>query len=207
MKNYSSTIEEARADLVALYYLLDPQLVELKLMPSLETGKAQYDSYILNGLMLQLRRLDPGADLEEDHMRNRQLIAKWAFEKGASRNVIERVDKGEKTYFVVRDYEALRDLFGELLKEVQRIKSEGDYAACKELVENYAVRVDRQIQDQVIKRFKTLDMAPYFGFINPKLIPTYEGDELVDVNIQYNAEFEEQMLDYGKNYGFLPHYN
>lgn len=185
LKNYSNTLEEGRADLVALYYLLDPKLVEIGVMPSLEVGKAAYDDYIRNGLLVQLARLEAGSDLEEAHMRNRQMIAKWVLEKGQPDGVIERVDEGGKTHFVVRDYDKLRALFGQLLHEVQRIKSEGDYEAGRALVETYGVKVDRDVHDQVLRRYAALGIAPYAGFINPRLVAVTEGDEIVDVRVEY----------------------
>lgn len=204
LKNYASTLEEARADLVALYFLLDEKLVELGLMESLEVGKAEYDSYIRNGLMMQLRRIEPGAEIEEAHMRNRQLVAGWAFEKGAKNNVIERVERDGKTYFNINDYEALRVIFGDLLKEIQRIKSEGDYTAGRNLVENYGVKVDHELHQQVLDRSAALNIAPYNGFVNPILIPVYdENNEIIDVKVSQPASFEEQMLNYSEKYGFL----
>ncbi|MDJ0841850.1 MAG: dihydrofolate reductase [Acidobacteriota bacterium] len=207
LKNYASTLEEARADLVALYYLLDPRLVELELMPSLEVGKAQYDQFVRNGLMLQLRRLMPGEQLEEDHMRNRQLIAQWAFEHGEADQVIERVTRDDKTYFLIRDYEKLRALFGRLLRECQRIKSVGDFQAAKELVETYGVKVEEDLHREVLRRFEKLDMAPYFGFINPKLEPKLEHGAITDVTISYPTDFTEQMLEYAASWSFLPNEN
>ncbi len=203
LKHYQSTIEEARADLVALYFMMDPHLIELGLMPSLDAGKASYDGFIRNGLLVQLRRLEPGEDLEEDHMRNRQLIAAWAYEKGAPEGVIEKKIKDGKTYFVVNDYQKLRDLFGQLLKLVQRIKSEGDFEAAEALVETYGVKVDRQLHLEVLERFKALNLAPYSGLINPKLEPVYENGTLVDVTVSYPTCFQSQMMDYAENYGFL----
>jgi len=207
LKNYANALEEGRADLVALYYLLDPKLVELGLIPSLEVGKAEYDSYIRNGLMLQLRRLKVGEVIEEAHMRNRQMIAKWAYEMGKKDNVIEKVTKDGKTYFRINDYEKLRVLFGELLKEIQRIKSQGDYKAGRDLVENYGVQVDADIHKEVLARTEKLNIAPYGGFINPRLVPVMQGDKIVDVKVEYPADFTEQMLEYGKKYSFLPDYN
>ncbi|MCU0349097.1 MAG: dipeptidyl peptidase 3, partial [Saprospiraceae bacterium] len=171
LPGYSSTLEEARADLFALYYIMDPKLIELKVMPSLEVGKAEYDSYIRNGLMLQLRRIKPGKNIEEAHMRNRQLVALWAYEKGKKDNVIEKVTRDGKTYFDIKDYNKLRGLFGDLLKEIQRIKSQGDAKAGKALVENYGVKVDPAIHKEVLARSEKLNIAPYGGFINPKLVP------------------------------------
>lgn len=203
LKSYASTLEEARADLVALYFLLNPKLVEYGLMPSLEVGKAEYDSYIRNGMMLQLRRIVPGEEIEEAHMRNRQLVAAWCYEKGMADNVIERLSIDGKTYFIVNDYEKLQVLFGELLKEIQRIKSEGDYEAGRALVENYGVKVDKALHEEVLERAKKLDSAPYGGFINPKLVPVMEGDKVTDVKVEYPDDFLNQMLEYGNNYGFL----
>jgi dipeptidyl-peptidase-3 len=207
LKSYASALEEGRADLVALYYVLDPKLVEMGLMPSLDVGKAAYDAYIRNGLLTQLSRIEIGADIEESHMRNRQMIAKWAFEKGQADKVIERVERGGKTYFAVRDYDKLRALFGELLREVQRIKSTGDYAAGKKLIETYGVKVDRAIHEQVLARWNALGIAPYAGFVQPKLVPVLDGEEIVDVKIEYPSDYVAQMLEYGDQYSFLPTYN
>ncbi len=206
LKNYYSTLEEARADLVALYFLLDPKLVELGIMPSLETGKCQYDSYIRNGLMVQLRRLRLGEELEEDHMRNRQLIAAWAFERGTADGVIERRSREGKTYFAIQDYAKLRALFAELLREIQRIKSEGDYEAGAALVETYGVKVDPELHREVLERFEKLNEAPYHGFINPRLVAVQRDEEIVDVRIEEPADFTEQMLEYAARYSFLPTY-
>ena len=207
LKNYSSTLEEARADLVALYYLLDPKLVEMGVMGSLDAGKAAYDGYIRNGLLVQLARLELGEDLEEAHMRNRQMIAMWVFEKGKAKNVVEKKTKDGKTYFVVNDYEALRGLFGQLLSEVQRLKSEGDYDAGKALVETYGVKVDAAIHKEVKDRYAALKIAPYAGFIQPRLVPVMEGDEIKDVKIEYPTDFTAQMLEYAEKYSFLPNTN
>lgn len=207
LKNYYSTLEEARADLVALYYLMDPKLLELGLIGSLETGKSQYDSYIRNGLMVQLRRLSLGEDLEEDHMRNRQLIARWAYQKGVADGVIVRRVKEGKTYFVVTDYEKLRALFAELLREIQRIKSEGDYEAGVALVETYGVKVDPELHREVRERFQGLNEAPFHGLINPRLVARYENDHIVEVRIEDPADFTEQMLEYAADYSLLPTYN
>jgi dipeptidyl-peptidase III len=207
LKTYANTLEEARADLVALYYILDTKLVEIGVMPDLEVGKAEYDSYILNGLMTQLNRIEPGDNIEEAHMRNRQLNAKWAYEMGKKENVIERVTRDGKTYFKINDYNKLRGLFGQLLKEIQRIKSEGDYAAATRLVENYGVKVDQELLKEVKGRFAKLNIPPYKGFIQPKLIPVMDGDKITDVKIEYPFNFTEQMLEYGKKYSFLPNKN
>jgi dipeptidyl-peptidase-3 len=204
LKQYASTLEEARADLVALYFILDPKLVELGVMPSLEVGKAEYDGYIRNGLMLQLRRLEEGDNLEESHMRNRQLNAGWAYEKGLANKVIEKKVRDGKTYFVINDYDALRELFGQLLREIQRIKSEGDFAAGAALVENYGVKVDQDLLKEVKTRYAKIGSKPYSGFIQPKLVPVYEGDKLVDVKVEYPDKFTEQMLEFGKKNAHLP---
>ena len=207
LKNYASTLEEGRADLVALYYATDEKLVELGVMPSTEVGMAEYDTYITNGLMLQLRRLSLGENVEEDHMRNRQLVAKWCYEKGQADNVIEKKIVDGKTYFVINDYAKLRDLFGQLLREIQRIKSEGDFASAKELVEGYGVKVDPELHAEVLERYSTLNAAPYSAFIQPKLIPVMEGEEIADVKVEIPESFVDQMLYYGDNYSFLPDYN
>jgi dipeptidyl-peptidase-3 len=207
LKSYASALEEARADLVALYFVLDPKLVEIGVMPSLDVGKAEYDGYIRNGLMTQLARLDLGDDLEESHMRNRQLVASWAFEKGAADKVIDRVQRDGKTYFVINDYDKLRGIFGELLAEIQRIKSTGDYEAGKALIETYGVKVDPALHKEVLERYSTLGIAPYSGFIQPKLVPIYLGEELVDVMVEYPLSFADQMLYYADNYSFLPDVN
>lgn len=204
LKNYASTLEEARADLVALYFMYDDKLIQMGIMENKEVAKAEYDKYIRNGLMTQLVRIKLGNHIEEAHMRNRQLVAKWVYEKGKKDNVIEKVKKDGKTYFVIHDYEKLRTLFGELLKEIQRIKSQGDFKAGQDLVENYGVKIDQAIHKEVLERYSKLNVAPYRGFINPKLIPIKEGDKIKDVKIEYPKDFLEQMLEYGKNYGYLP---
>ena len=208
LKNYSSTLEEARADLVGLYYLMDPKLVEMGLIPSLEVGKTAYDGYIRNGMLTQLTRLEKGAIIEEAHMRNRQLVASWAIEQGAPDNVIEKVTKDGKTYFIVNDYDKLRVIFGNLLQLIQKIKSEGDYEAGKNLVENYGVQVDQAIHAEVLERVAKLNIAPYGGFINPVLTTvTNNAGEITDVTVSYPEDFETQMLDYAKRYSFLPDNN
>jgi len=204
LKNYASTLEEGRADLVALYFLHDQKLVDMGLIESLDAGKTAYDDYIKNGMMLQLKRLKMGDEVEEAHMRNRQMIAKWAFEEGAEENVIEKVVKEGKTYFVIRDYEKLKEIFGMQLRELQRIKSEGDYEAGKNLVETYAVKVDPELHAEVLERYEELGIAPYGGFVNPKLVPVMEEGKVVDVKVEYPENFKEQMMYYGKNYSFLP---
>ncbi len=207
LKQYSSALEEGRADLIALYYLMDNKLVDMGVMPSLEVGKASYDSYIRNGMMQQLRRLKLGDIIEEAHMRNRQLIAAWAFEKGAKDNVIEKRVREGKTYFVINDYQKLRTLFGQLLRELQRIKSEGDFDAGQALIEDYAVNVDKELHQEVLKRYKKLDLAPYSGFINPELNAVYKDGKMIDVTISYPSDFSKQMLEYGQNYSLLPYIN
>lgn len=209
LKNYSSTLEEARADLVGLYYLPDTKLVEMKISPNAQgIGKAAFDNYIRNGLMTQLVRLNLGDDIEEAHMRNRQLVAAWAFEKGKKDNVIEKVIKDNKTYFVIRDYAKLRVLFGQLLSEIQRIKSEGDYKAGKALVDNYGVKVDQAIHKEVLDRNSKFKSAPYSGFVNPVLTAELDADgNIIDVKVVQPTSFTEQMLDYAKRYTTLPNIN
>jgi dipeptidyl-peptidase-3 len=204
LKNYSSTLEEARADLVGLYYILDPKLEEIGVAPSLEVGKAEYDSYMLNGLMTQLTRLKPGEQLEEAHMRNRATVAHWAYEKGKADNVVEFVKRDGKTYVQVNDYNKLRTLFGQLLKEIQRIKSEGDYNAGRDLVENYGVKVDPELHKEVLQRYAALNIKPYRGFIQPKLIPVFSGNKITDVKVEYPKSFYQQMIEYGQKYALLP---
>ncbi|MEP2508987.1 MAG: dihydrofolate reductase, partial [Reichenbachiella sp.] len=204
LKNYSSTIEEGRADLVGLYYLMDPKLVELGLIESLEVGKEEYDGYIRNGMMTQLRRLKLGEDIEEAHMRNRAWVSAWSFEQGKADNIIERKEKDGNTYFVINDYEKLREIFGRLLRETQRIKSEGDYEAAKALVESYGVKVDTKLHQEVLDRAAKLKGAPYGGFINPELVPvTDDAGNITDIEVSYPMDFTKQMLEYGKKYSFL----
>jgi dipeptidyl-peptidase-3 len=204
VQEHASTLEEGRADLVALYFLMDPKMVEIGLMETLEVGKVEYDSYIRNGMMAQLRRLEMGADIEEAHMRNRAWVAQWVFERGAADNVIAKVERDGKVYFDIQDYDKLRGLFGELLREVQRIKSQGDYAAANDLVMNYGVKVDPAIHQQVLDRSEALGIAPYGGFINPVLVPvTDDAGVITDVTVTYPEDFTQQMLLYSKNYGFL----
>ncbi len=204
LKTYASALEEARADLVGLYFIMDPKLIEIGVMPSLEVGKAQYDMYMMNGLMTQLVRLKPGADLEEAHMRNRQLNAMWAYQKGKKDNVVEFVKKNGKTYVQINDYNKLRDLFGQLLREIQRIKSEGDYNAGKSLIETYGVKVDHTLHKEVLQRYQKLNIKPYSGFIQPVLVPVMNGDKITDVKIEYPTNFFDQMMEYGKNNSYLP---
>jgi dipeptidyl-peptidase-3 len=183
---------------------MDQKLVDIGVMPSLEVGKAEYDNYVMNGLMTQLNRIEPGKDLQEAHMRNRQLNAAWAYEKGKKDNVIEMVVKDGKTYIKINDYNKLRTLFGELLREIQRIKSEGDFTAGKALIETYGVKVDQALLKEVHERYKPLNIAPYKGFIQPKLVPVMSGDKITDVKIEYPTDFIGQMLDYAKDYSLLP---
>ncbi|TXK76233.1 dihydrofolate reductase [Mesonia sp. K4-1] len=209
LKNYASTLEEGRADLVGLYYLMDPKIEELGLTDSIENlGKAAYNDYIRNGLMTQLTRLNLGDDVEEAHMRNRQWVSAWVFEKGKDANVIEKVKKDGKTYLKINDYDKLRELFGALLKETQRIKSEGDFDAAKNLVENYGVKVDQEIHKEVLERSAQFKAAPYSGFVNPVLVPEMnEAGEITTIKVTQPESFEEQMLMYSKEYGFLPEMN
>ena len=207
LKSYGSTLEEARADLFGLYYLGDPKLVELGLVPSFDVAKAGYASYILKGMMTQLARIEPGKQIEEAHMRNRQLISAWCYEHGAADNVIEWVEEQGKRYLVVNDFEKLRALFGELLHEVQRIKSEGDYEAGKALVEQYAVQVDPSLHAEVLERYAALGIEPYGGFVNPEYELVEQDGRIVDVKISYPANYIEQMLGYSQHYSFLPNLN
>ena len=209
MKNYASTLEEARADLVGLYYLPDEKLVEIGISPDAESiGKAAYDGYIRNGLMTQLIRLNLGDDIEEAHMRNRQLVAAWAMEKGSADQVIEKVTKDGKTYFKINDYDKLRDLFGELLKEIQRIKSEGDFESGKALVETYGVKVDQDMHREVLERNSQFTSAPYSGFINPVLVAKKdENGDIIDVEVKQPESFAAQMLQYAQDFTTLPDEN
>ena len=208
LKAYGSTIEEARADLFGLYYVADPKLVELGLTPNEDAYKAEYYTYLMNGLMTQLVRIEPGNNVEEAHMRNRQLIARWVFEKGAADKVVELVKKDGKTYVVVNDYEKLRELFGELLSEIQRIKSTGDYQGAHDLVENYAVKVDPALHAEVLERYKKLNLAPYKGFVNPKYEAVVDAaGKITDVKVTYDEGYAEQMLRYSKDYSNLSSIN
>lgn len=208
LKNYYSTIEETRADLFALYYIMDDKMVELGLMEELEAAKAEYDAYLRNGLITQLTRIEPGKDIEESHMRNRQLISRWAYEKGKGRNVVEFFSSNGKTFVRINDYLALRKLFGQLLKEIQRIKSEGDFEAARSLVEIFGVKVDRKLHIEILERFKKLDIAPYAGFVNPVYELKTNSDGISeDVLISYEEDYISQMLRYSREYGFLPMIN
>lgn len=206
LKSYASTLEEGRADLVGLYYLYNPKIQELGLTDNWKnTGMAAYNSYIRNGLMTQLVRLEPGAEIEEAHMRNRQWVSAWVFEKGKKDHVIERVTRDGKTYFNITNYEKLHELFGQLLKETQRIKSEGDYKAGKALVDNYGVKVDQKLHKEVLDRNARFKTAPYNGFINPLLVPKIDDQgKIIDIEVTQPKSFAEQMLYYSKNFGFLP---
>ncbi len=209
LKSYASTLEEGRADLVGLYYLYNPKLQELGLVDDWKKlGMESYDSYIRNGLMTQLVRLEIGANIEEAHMRNRQWVSSWVFEKGKKDNVIEKITRNGKTYFNITDYEKLHDLFGQLLREVQRIKSEGDFNAGKALVENYGVKVDQKLHVEVLERNKQFASAAYSGFVNPVLVPKLDAKgNIISIEVKQPKTFAEQMLKYSKNFGFLPSEN
>ena len=206
LKSYASTLEEGRADLVGLYFVYNSKIQELGLVDDWKKlGMESYDGYIRNGLMTQLIRLEPGADIEEAHMRNRQYVSAWVFEKGKKDNVIEKITRNGKTYFNITDYDKLHDLFGQLLREIQRIKSEGDYAAGKALVENYGVKVDQKTHTEVLERNKQFTSAPYSGFVNPVLVPKVDAKgEIISIEVTQPKSFAEQMLKYSKTYGFLP---
>ena len=204
LKEHGSTLEEARADLFALYYLADPKLLELGLLDNPDAYKAEYYKYMLNGLMTQLMRIEPGKDIEEAHMRNRQLIAKWAYEQGKADNVVEMVKKDGKTFVKINDYKALRNLFGELLKEIQRVRSEGDYEAGRKLVMEYAVKVDPELHKEVLERYSHLTIQPYKGFVNPIYTPVTDKDgNITDVTVTYTEDYPTQMLRYGRDYSPL----
>ncbi|MCB0389479.1 MAG: dihydrofolate reductase, partial [Winogradskyella sp.] len=209
LKNYASTLEEGRADLVGLYYLYNPKLQELGLVDDWKAvGKAAYDGYIRNGLMTQLIRLNLGDDVEEAHMRNRQWVSAWVYEKGKADNVIEKITRDGKTYFNINDYDKLHELFGQLLKETQRIKSEGDYKAVETLVETYGVKVDQDLHAEVLERNKQFTSAPYSGFVNPVLVPEMDANgEITAIKVTQPESFSGQMLDYSKHYSFLPEEN
>ncbi|TYK37105.1 dihydrofolate reductase [Bacteroides pyogenes] len=208
LKAYGSTIEEARADLFGLYYVADPKLVELKLVPDADAYKAEYYTFLMNGLMTQLVRILPGNEVEEAHMRNRQLIARWVFEKASTDKAVEMIEKDGKTYVVVNDYQKVRTLFGELLAEIQRIKSTGDFNAARSLVEKYAVKVDPVLHAEVLERYKRLNLAPYKGFVNPKYeLATDKDGNVTDVTVSYDEGYAEQMLRYSRDYSPLPSVN
>lgn len=204
LKAHGATLEETRADLFALYYLADPKLVELGLLDNPEAYKAEYYKYMLNGMMTQLMRIEPGKDVEEAHMRNRKLIAEWAYENGKADNVVELVEKDGKTFIKINDYDKLRELFGKLLSEIQRIKSEGDYEAGRNIVEKYAVKVDPKLHAEVLERYSHLDIAPYKGFVNPIYTPEFDAKgKIVDVKISYDEDYIPQMLRYARDYSPL----
>jgi dipeptidyl-peptidase-3 len=203
MGEYASTLEEARADLFGLYYTADPKMQELGIIPDKDAYKAEYASYIRNGLMVQFNRIELGKPNTEAHMQNRKLIAEWCYENGKKDNVIEKKVRDGKTYFVINDYVKLRALFAELLAEIQRIKSEGDYEAGKQLVETYAVNIDQDLHKEVLERYGALNLKPYGGFINPDIVPVVEDGKVVDYQVVYNDNYLEQQLYYGKKYSTL----
>ena len=207
LKNYYSSLEEARADLVGLCFFFDQKLIDIGVMPNFEVGKVAFDSYIRGGMMTQLTRIKLGNDIEEAHMRNRQLVAAWAFEMGQEENVIERVKKDGKTYFKINDYLKLNDIFKEELKQIQKLISEADGEEGKRLIETYAVKVDQELHKEVLERFEKLGIAPYGGFINPKLSPVMDNRKIIDIKVTYPEDFTEQMLYYSRDYSFLPTYN
>jgi dipeptidyl-peptidase-3 len=205
LKNYASPLEEARADLFALYYIMDRKIIDLDLLPEDEAAKASYDGYIRNGLLTQIVRIKPGKDIEQAHMRSRSAISHWVFEKGKAENVIEYFIHDNKSYVRINDYQKLRILFGELLKEIQRVKSEGDFEAGKKLIEDFGVKVELQLHAEILERYSKLNLAPYTGFINPELIPVYNSDGgITDVTVKYIDDYLSQMMYYGRHYSFLP---
>lgn len=209
LRQYSSVLEESRADLFALYYIADPKMVELGLIPSMDVARAEYATFMMNGMMTQLARIEPGKNIEEAHMRNRAAVANWCYEQGLEQNIVEKVMKEGKTYIVVNDFEALRGLIGELLGEVQRIKSEGDFEACRTLIETYGVKPYPELHAEVLARYEALNIAPYGGFVNPRyeLVRDANTDEITDVKVVYGEGYVDQMLRYGRNYSFLPSRN
>ena len=207
LKNYASPLEEMRADLFALYFMMDPKMTETGLMPSDEPAKAQYDNYIRNGLITQIVRIKPGKDIEQAHMRCRSAIAHWVYEKGLGENVIELVKREGETFVRINDYTKLRALFGEMLKEVQRIKSEGDFTAGRDMIENYGVKIDQELHTEILARYAKLNLAPYSGFVNPVMTTVTDSEgRITDVKIEYCSDYLGQMLEYGKKYSFLPVY-
>ena len=196
-------MEEARADLFGLYYCADPKMVELGIMPDAEAYKAEYSNYIRNGLMVQFSRVELGRPNTEAHMQNRKLISEWCYERGLEDRVIEKKARKGKTYFVVNDYQALRGLFGDLLAEIQRIKSEGDYEAGKALVEKYAVHIDPVLHKEVLERYAALNLKPYGGFVNPDIVPVVENGRVTDYKVEYTDDYLGQMLKYGREYSAL----
>ncbi|MDD8026529.1 MAG: dihydrofolate reductase [Acidobacteriota bacterium] len=203
LKNYHSPVEEARADLFALYYIMDPKMIELGLLPSVESAKAQYDGSIRNGLLTQMVRIQPGKTIEQAHMRCRAMVSHWVYEKGLPENVIVKEVRDGKTYFVIKDYQKLRALYGKLLAEVQRITSEGDYEAAKALIETYGVKLDQDLHKEVLDRYAKLKLAPYTGFMNALYVPVVENGKIIDVKVEYPSDYVQQMLWYGKEYSYL----
>jgi dipeptidyl-peptidase-3 len=205
LKNYASPLEEARADLFALYFMMDKKIIDLGLLPETDAAKAEYDSYMRNGLMTQLVRITPGKDIEQAHMRCRSAISHWVYEKGKAENVIEIFSRDGKTYVKINDYKKLQTLFGELLKEIQRVKSEGDFEAGKKIIEDFGVKVDAALHTELLERYARLNLAPYTGFVNPMLFPKYDDKgEISDIVLEYPNDYLAQMMYYGKNYSFLP---
>ncbi len=208
LKNYASPLEEARADLFALYYMMDKKITDLELLPNEEAAKASYDGYLRNGLVTQIVRIKPGKEIEQAHMRCRSAISHWVYEKGKAENVVEFFTRDGKTYVKINDYQKLRVLFGELLKDIQRVKSEGDFEAGSRLIEDFGVKVDPKLHTEVLERYAKLNLAPYTGFVNPELIPEYDSNgEITDVKVKYIDDYLGQMMYYGKNYSFLPFKN
>jgi dipeptidyl-peptidase-3 len=204
LKNYASALEEARADLFALYFMMDRKITDLGLLPDIKAAKAEYDSYIRNGLMTQLVRIKPGKEIEEAHMRGRSAIAHWVYEKGKTERVIEMFKKNGKSYVRIQNYKKLQTLFGELLREIQRVKSEGDFEGGKLLVENFGVKIDASLHTEILERYAKLNLAPYTGFVNPDLLPVYDDKgEITDVKVKYVDDYLDQMMKYGKKYSFL----
>ncbi|MCE5346597.1 MAG: dipeptidyl peptidase 3 [Bacteroidales bacterium] len=207
LKNYASPLEEARADLFALYYAMDKKMLELGLLPNEDAGKALYDGYLRNGLLTQIVRIKPGKEIEQAHMRCRSAIAHWAYEKGKADNVVAFIKRDGKTCVKINDYKKLQTLFGELLKEIQRVKSEGDFEAGKNIIEDFGVKVDPALHTEILERYAKLNLAPYTGFVNPVLTPVYSNGEITDVIVEYVNDYLGQMMNYGKNYSFLPAIN
>jgi dipeptidyl-peptidase-3 len=204
LKNYASPLEEARADLFALYYIMDKKLLDLGLLPDEDAAKASYDTYLRSGLLTQIVRIKPGKYIEEAHMRNRAAISHWVYEQGRASNVVEIFKRGGKSYVRINNYSRLRNLFGEMLKEIQRIKSEGDYESGKRIIENWGVKIDQDLHAEILARYEKLNLAPYIGFVNPRLIPVFDGEgEITDVKVGYETDYLGQMLYYGKEYSFL----
>jgi len=205
LKNYASPLEEARADLFALYFMMDQKIIELGLLPYEEAAKAGYDDYLRNGLLTQIVRIKPGKEIEQAHMRCRSAISHWVYEKGKPENAVEFLIRNGKTYIRINDYKKVRTLFGELLKEIQRIKSEGDYKAGERIIEDFGIKVDPQLHTEILERYAKLNLAPYTGFVNPEMLPVYDSKgNISDIRIEYVNDYLGQMIYYGKNYSFLP---